>query len=388
MHKSVASLLEAAREADRPLPAIILEDEVAESGRGEDEIRGRIRKTLRVMREAVDEGLKGEVRSPSGLTGGRAARLHRDGRRIMGERVTEILSRAIATLEVNAAMGLIVAAPTAGAAGVLPSILISAGEILEEDEERLVDAMLVAGGVGGVIAHRASLAGAAGGCQAETGSAAAMGAAAVTWLAGGTDDQVSTAVALALQGMLGLICDPIGGLVEIPCIYRNASAAMQALAAAEMALAGLDFPVPADEVIDVMKDVGAELRQDPEYAEEILDDLEVFGLDQFGDSSIVVKARFKTKPIKQWYVGREYNRRLKAAFDAANVEIPFPQRTVWLRTDVTGSDQPPTVMVGSEQPDGDGHPTDTVDAEVAASPRAGGPGPSDTAEAQEEQQHG
>ena len=177
----------------------------------------------------------------------------------MGERVTSILSRAIATLELNAAMGLIVAAPTAGAAGVLPAILISAGEILDEDEDRLIGAMLVAGGVGGVIAHRASLSGAAGGCQAETGSAAAMGAAAVTWLAGGTDEQVSTAVALSLQGMLGLICDPIGGLVEIPCIYRNASAAMQALAAAEMALAGLDFPVPADEVIDVMGEVGRKM---------------------------------------------------------------------------------------------------------------------------------
>jgi L-serine dehydratase len=166
------------------------------------------------------------------------------------------LARAIATLEVNAAMGLIVAAPTAGAAGVLPAVVLAAGEYLEKEEDRLVDAMIVAGGVGAVIAHRASLAGAEGGCQAETGSAAAMGAAAATWLAGGSHQQLATSVALALQGMLGLICDPIGGLVEIPCIYRNASAAMQALAAAEMALAGLDFPVPADEVIDVMGEVG------------------------------------------------------------------------------------------------------------------------------------
>jgi L-serine dehydratase len=110
--------------------------------------------------------------------------------------------------------------------------------------------------VGGVIAHRASLSGAEGGCQAETGTAAAMGAAAICWLGGGDNDQIATAVALSLQGMLGLICDPIGGLVEIPCIYRNASAAMQAYAAAEMALAGLDFPVSADEVIDVMGEVG------------------------------------------------------------------------------------------------------------------------------------
>lgn len=256
MHRSMTDLLTDAREEGRGLPAAVLRAEMAESGRSEQEIRQRIRSTLQVMREAIDEGLKGDVRSPSGLTGGRAARLFNDGPRLMGEAVTSILSRAIATLEVNAAMGLIVAAPTAGAAGVLPAIVVSAGEILDAEDERLVDAMLVAGGVGGVIAHRASLSGAAGGCQAETGSAAAMGAAGVTWLAGGTDDQVATAVALSLQGMLGLICDPIGGLVEIPCIYRNASASMQALAAAEMALAGLDFPVPADEVIDVMGEVG------------------------------------------------------------------------------------------------------------------------------------
>jgi L-serine dehydratase len=208
------------------------------------------------MRSAIDEGLKGEARSPSGLTGGRAASLWNHGPRILGPRVTSTLARAIATLEVNACMGLIVAAPTAGAAGVLPAILLSAGEFLDVDEDRLIDGMLVAGGVGGVIAHRASLSGAEGGCQAETGTAAAMGAAAVCWLGGGDNQQVATAVALALQGMLGLICDPIGGLVEIPCIYRNASAAMQAIAAAEMALAGLDFPVTADEVIDVMGEVG------------------------------------------------------------------------------------------------------------------------------------
>ncbi len=256
MHRSIESLLADARETGRPLPQVVLETEAKETGVAADAIRARVRRTLQVMRDAIAEGLKGEVRSPSGLTGGRAKRLFDDGPRLLGPRVTATLARAIATLEVNAAMGLIVAAPTAGAAGVLPAILVSAGEILDADEEKLVDAMLVAGGVGGVVAQRASLAGAEGGCQAETGTAAAMGAAAVAWLAGGTDEQVGTAVALALQGMLGLICDPIGGLVEVPCIYRNASAAMQAIAAAEMALAGLDFPVPADEVIDVMGEIG------------------------------------------------------------------------------------------------------------------------------------
>ncbi len=257
MHHSVESLLADARESGRPLPQVVLDAEARETGVAPEAIRARVRRTLEVMRAAIQEGLEGRAHSPSGLTGGRARRLAQDGPRLLGPRVTETLARAIATLEVNAAMGLIVAAPTAGAAGVLPAVLISAGEFLDiDDDEKLVDAMLVAGGVGGVVAQRASLCGAEGGCQAETGTAAAMGAAAVAWLGGGSLDQVATAVALSLQGMLGLICDPIGGLVEVPCIYRNASAAMQAITAAEMTLAGLDFPVPPDEVIDVMGEIG------------------------------------------------------------------------------------------------------------------------------------
>lgn len=256
MFKSIEAMIGDATTRGLSLPEVVQLAESDESGRPIPEIRERVRRTLRVMHQAVNEGMKGDVRSPSGLTGGRAARLFQRGPRLMGERVTATLARAMATLEVNAAMGLIVAAPTAGAAGVMPAIVLAAGEYMKADEEQLVDAMLVAGGVGAVIAHRASLAGAEGGCQAETGTAAAMGAAAVTWLNGGDHEQVATSIALALQGMLGLICDPIGGLVEIPCIYRNASAAMQAMGAAEMALAGLDFPVTADEVIDVMGEVG------------------------------------------------------------------------------------------------------------------------------------
>ncbi|HEX6134618.1 MAG TPA: L-serine ammonia-lyase, iron-sulfur-dependent, subunit alpha [Longimicrobiales bacterium] len=259
MHKSIQSILSEAAGTGRSIPDVVLRLEADESGVAPDRIRERIRHNIRVMRDAIAEGLEGSLRSPSGLTGGRAKRLHDNGPRLLGPRVTATLARAIATLEVNAAMGLIVAAPTAGAAGVLPAILISIGEFLELDEDTLIDAMLVAGGVGGVIAHRASIAGAEGGCQAETGTAAAMGAAAVCWVGGGTNEQIETAVALSLQGMLGLICDPIGGLVEIPCIYRNASAAMQAIAAAEMALAGCDFPVSADEVIDVMGEVGRKM---------------------------------------------------------------------------------------------------------------------------------
>ncbi len=256
MHRSIEELLADAAESGRSLPEVVLAREASETGRDRTDIRARVQRNLKVMRAAVTEGLMGEARSASGLTGGRAKRLFENGPRLLGDRVTTILARAISTLEVNAAMGLIVAAPTAGAAGVLPAILISMGEFLELDDDTIIDAMLVAGGVGAVIAHRASISGAEGGCQAETGTAAAMGAAAVCWLGGGSNRQVATSVALALQGMIGLICDPIGGLVEVPCIYRNASAAMQAIAAAEMALAGCDFPVTADEVIDVMGEVG------------------------------------------------------------------------------------------------------------------------------------
>src|SRR5690606_29668120 len=160
LHKSIESMLRDAGDSGRPLPEVVLAMEVEETGVPAADIRARVHRTIRVMRDAIDEGLRGESRSPSGLTGGRAKRLFDNGPRLLGPRVTSTLARAIGTLEVNAAMGLIVAAPTAGAAGVLPAILTSVGEFLELDDDKLVDAMLVAGGVGGVVAHRASLSGA------------------------------------------------------------------------------------------------------------------------------------------------------------------------------------------------------------------------------------
>jgi L-serine dehydratase len=168
-------------------------------------------------------------------------------------------------MEVNARMGTIVATPTAGSSGILPAILFSAEEELNLSEEDLVRGLLVAAGVGQVIVARASVSGAAGGCQAETGSAAAMAAAALTAMRGGTPEQVCESVAFTLQGMLGLICDPVAGLVEVPCLTRNVSAAVQAAAASELALAGLRFPIPADEVIDVMGQIGGEM--DEKYRE-------------------------------------------------------------------------------------------------------------------------
>ncbi len=268
MFTSISTWFDRAAEDGVTLAEAVLHAEVSETGVPAEDIMERIAGAIDVMRRAVEDGMTTSETSPSGMTGGRARRLDNEGPRLLGDSFTALLARAIATLEVNARMGLIVAAPTAGAAGVVPGVLLTLQETRDWSDADLAQGMLVAGGVGAVIAERASISGAGGGCQAETGSAAAMCAAAVTFLEGGSPEQVSQAVALTIQGMLGLICDPVAGLVEIPCAYRNATAGVQSVAAAEMALAGLDFPIPVDEVIDVMGDVGR--KMDVRYRETAL----------------------------------------------------------------------------------------------------------------------
>jgi len=268
MIRSFGEWFETAEARGLDLPDEVRRREIGATGCTAEFIRDRIEDTLAVMRRAVQEGLETLEASPSGLTGGRSARLAAHGPGLLGAEFSAMLSRAIATLETNARMGVIMATPTAGAAGVVPAVLLTLAPGRGWSDERLVDAMLVAGGTGIIIADRASIAGAGGGCQAETGSAAAMAAAAVTWLEGGAPERVGTAVAFAIQAMLGLICDPVAGLVEIPCAYRNATAAINAVAAAEMALAGLDFPIPVDQVVDVMGEVGR--KMDVRYRETAL----------------------------------------------------------------------------------------------------------------------
>jgi L-serine dehydratase len=209
------------------------------------------------MRGAVKDGLTGDLYSASGLVGGDAAKL-RTGPAgpLAGTPFRDILSRALAVQEVNAAMGVIVAAPTAGGAGVLPAVLTGLASARGIGDDAVIDALATAGLIGAVIADRASLSGAEGGCQAETGSGAAMAAGAATEMLGGTPTQAGHAVALAMQGTLGLVCDPLGGLVELPCVFRNATGAAIALAGIEMALAGITFAIPVDEVIDVMGEIG------------------------------------------------------------------------------------------------------------------------------------
>lgn len=242
------------------LAQVALEIESRDQGRAVAEIRAALARALGVMRHAVDQGLTGDLRSASGLVGGDAAKL-RTGPAgpLAGTLFRDVLMRALAVQEVNAAMGVIVAAPTAGGAGVLPAVLLGLGQQQGAGDDALVDALATAGLIGAVVAHRASLSGAEGGCQAETGAAAGMAAGAGVQLLGGTPSQVGHAVALAQQGTLGLVCDPLGGLVELPCVFRNATGAAIALAAIEMAMAGITFAIPADEVIDTMGEIGREM---------------------------------------------------------------------------------------------------------------------------------
>lgn len=257
------SLHEAVRDAEaqhKTLAQLALEAESRDQGRTIQEIRAALRRALEVMRGAIAQGLTGDLRSASGLVGGDAAKL-RTGPAgpLANTPFRDVLARALAVQEVNAAMGVIVAAPTAGGAGVLPAVLTGIADAGKLDDEKLVDALATAGLIGAVVAERASLSGAEGGCQAETGAAAAMAAGAATEMLGGTPVQVVNAVALAQQGTLGLVCDPLGGLVELPCVFRNATGAAIALAAIEMALAGITFAIPADEVIDTMGEIGREM---------------------------------------------------------------------------------------------------------------------------------
>ncbi len=255
---SFAELLAAAQDAGS-LGAAVQALEVEESGDEALVVRARMTETLAVMRESVESGLSGSARSRSGFVGGDAAAVLASDRGPIGGTFADAIAWALAVGEVNASMGRIVAAPTGGASGVLPAVLLTVGGEYAASEDALVDALFAAAGIGGVIAARATLSGAAGGCQAEIGSGAAMAAAAAVQLSGGTPEQAGHAAAFALQGLMGLVCDPIAGLVEVPCVYRNATGAAVALSSAEMALAGVEFPIPLDEVVDAMGLVGRSL---------------------------------------------------------------------------------------------------------------------------------
>lgn len=234
----------------------------AEDCRGRDVTPERSFEDMREMyraMQAADRDYDPKLRSASGMAGGdgeKFAAYRQRENRLLGDYLTEVMERALKMAESNACMKRIVAAPTAGSCGVIPAVLLSYASCRKAEEDRLVEALYVAAGIGEVIAESASIAGAEGGCQAEIGSASAMAAGALAYLDGGTEETIVHAAALAMKSLLGLTCDPVAGLVEVPCIKRNASGAVNAVVASQMALAGIRSAIPPDEVIDSMRRIG------------------------------------------------------------------------------------------------------------------------------------
>lgn len=253
---SVAQLLTAA--AEQPLWQAVLQDDCQDRGCGPEDSEKKMGRLWQAMSDSVTD-YDPARRSPSGLSGGQAAKMEGAADTLCGPFIQQVMATALKVGEHNACMGRIVAAPTAGASGVLPAVLIPLQQRMGLSHEEMVRCLYVAAGFGQVIAVRASISGAEGGCQAEVGSASAMAAAALVHARGGTPAQMAAACAMALQNVLGLVCDPVAGLVEAPCVKRNVMGAVNALSCADMALAGIVGAIPCDEVIDAMAAVGRAL---------------------------------------------------------------------------------------------------------------------------------
>ena len=261
---SCEEMLAAARSQNLSLAEAILRSDLAESRLTEEASRHAMHHLWHVM-EATSLDYDPAQRSRSGLSGGDAAKVeqaHQAGRSYGGDYLAEVTAEALKTAECNACMKRIVAAPTAGSCGVVPAVFLTLEEEKHFSEEKMVEALYVAAGIGGVIANRAFLAGAAGGCQAEIGSASAMAAGGVAYLMGGDAVQISHAAALALKNLLGLACDPVAGLVEVPCVKRNVMGAVNAMTSSDMVMAGITSKIPPDEVIDAMRAIGRSMSED------------------------------------------------------------------------------------------------------------------------------
>ena len=262
-YQSVQELVSAAEEKGLAISRLVLLDQSEAMEQTPEELYGRMRENFTVMRQAVEIGRQKDQRSMSGLTGGEGYRMREYARNagggLCGPFLTGAIARAMSVAGCNASMGRIVAAPTAGSCGILPGSLVSLYEDRGFDERAVVMSMFTAGAFGMVIAANSGIAGAQGGCQAECGAAAAMTAAALVELMGGTPSQCGDACAIAVANQLGLVCDPVAGLVEIPCIKRNVAGLMIAFSSADLALAGVGPKIPADECIGAMREVGEAL---------------------------------------------------------------------------------------------------------------------------------
>lgn len=266
--KNAKELLTLCQDHQLPISEIMRQREIIVSETTDESVNSRMARVLEIMKDAAFSPVKTPVKSMGGLIGGEAQKLSRhlaSGKGICGNVLEKAITYAMATLETNASMGLIVASPTAGSAGIVPGLLIALQEVYDFSDEDIQKALFNAGAIGYLAMRNATVAGAVGGCQAETGVAAAMAASAATELMGGTPLQCTYAASTVLMNMLGLVCDPVGGLVEYPCQNRNASGVAIALVAAEMSLAGITQLIPLDEMITIMFTVGkklpAELRE-------------------------------------------------------------------------------------------------------------------------------
>ena len=255
---SMREIFDRMAEEGKPFWEIVLETDMEERQVTRNQSMAKMLTMWQAMSDAAD-GYTGRRRSVSGLVGGDGMKMRQynlRGEAMTGGYVSEVIAEALSMAESNACMGRIVAAPTAGACGVLPAVLLPLCKYEELSQHQLLEALYVASGIGAVIAYRACIAGASGGCQAEIGTASAMAAGALVALRGGTGEQIGHAVAMALKNLMGLVCDPVAGLVEVPCVKRNVIGAVNAVSVADMAMAGITSQIPVDEVIDAMGEVG------------------------------------------------------------------------------------------------------------------------------------
>lgn len=263
MFDSIRETIDYAVENNISFADIMVKEEMELSGKSRDEVRAQMKQNLGVMRDAVIKGTTGDgVESVTGYTGHDAAKLrdyNETHHALSGYEMIDAVKGAIATNEVNAAMGIICATPTAGSSGTIPGALFKLEKTHDLTEEQMIDFLFTSALFGRVVANNASVAGATGGCQAEVGSASAMAAAAAVAIFGGSPEASGHAMALAISNLLGLVCDPVAGLVEIPCVMRNAIGSGNALISADLALAGIESRIPVDEVIEAMDKVGRNL---------------------------------------------------------------------------------------------------------------------------------
>lgn len=262
MYTSAKSMMDACKEQNKTIYELQLDQEMEASDMTKEEVYDYLRKTYEIMKKSANAGLAEPITSMSGMTGKNAFKVNdysMNSKSISGSLITKAMARALSTSEVNASMGRIVAAPTAGASGILPATLVTMQDEFDYSDEEIFNALLTASAVGEIIAVNATISGAEGGCQAECGAAAAMAAAAIIELRGGSINDIFTAASFALKNIMGLICDPVCGLVEYPCNLRNASGVVNAIISADLTLAGVEALIPFDETVGAMGNVGKEL---------------------------------------------------------------------------------------------------------------------------------